>query len=656
MPSTTLRVPGTRRSSTAVLNEILRREVADGQSNLEVDDLDSSGSEAEGFGATPSSPKSRANKPVKAVAAPFPAGVDLPSASRFTSWGLGGFAFVTRESVIQRLFRWPLLIVVLAFILLDFLLYLLVRFCVLFYESVIVWRGKARSLRRKMHEARTYEEFKEAALALDSYLGNDAWKTRLDSLDHDMDAVSRTARRLDRYRARNDLVKLQDVLLHGALKPNHGGVENTSLYSHTFYGTKQDVEHYVQATVAALEHIAASSLPATQKRNFFRRAAHMYGRSALALSGGAGLGYYHLGILDVLVETGNLPDIISGTSAGSLIAAMIGVRTIEEIKRDILTPELHKILKACSEPWIVRIKRWFSDGALFDVSDWYKKLSVVTGEITFLEAFQKTGRVLNVSVVPEEPGAPPKLLNYLTAPDVLVASAVLASSAVPGILNPVELLRKTPSGKIVPFKGAGRRWRDGSLRVDIPEGSLHKLYNVNYSVVSQVNPHVGLFFFDRQGAAGDPTSHRGGKGWRGGFLLATLERYLKLEMIKNAQLIRDMNLLPRYMGVDPSLFFLQNFEGSITIVPHSTISDYIFLLDDPDRDRLTKFFKGGRQAAYPKIHAIENRLRIEQAIVNGRARAKKESKEEGVSEGERSQVSGGVQDVDEDNWSEGSHE
>lgn len=89
------------------------------------------------------------------------------------------------------------------------------------------------------------------------------------------------------------------------------------------------------------------------------------------------------------------------------------------------------------------------------------------------------------------------------------------------------------------------------------------------------------------------------------------------------------------MGVDPSLFFLQNFEGSITIVPPTRIGDLLYLLDDPTKERLEGFFDGGRRAAFPKIHAIENRLRIEQAIVRGRERAKKQMREEGLSENEK---------------------
>jgi len=63
--------------------------------------------------------------------------------------------------------------------------------------------------------------------------------------------------------------------------------------------------------------------------------------------------------------------------------------------------------------------------------------------------------------------------------------------------------------------------------------SLNLLYNVNFSLVSQVNPHVHLFAFSPRGAPGRPVAHRSGKGWRGGFLLSAAEQYLKIELMKN---------------------------------------------------------------------------------------------------------------------------
>ncbi len=38
------------------------------------------------------------------------------------------------------------------------------------------------------------------------------------------------------------------------------------------------------------------------------------------------------------------------------------------------------------------------------------------------------------------------------------------------------------------------------------------LYAVTNPVVSQVNPHVHLFFFSPRGSAGKPVAHRKGKG------------------------------------------------------------------------------------------------------------------------------------------------
>ena len=78
-------------------------------------------------------------------------------------------------------------------------------------------------------------------------------------------------------------------------------------------------------------------------------------------------------------------------------------------------------------------------------------------------------------------------MNHLTAPDCVIFSTLLASSAVPGILQPVTLLTKRKNGQIAPWSFAGRH-KDGSLRVDIPLEALHSMFNCSFSIVSQVNP------------------------------------------------------------------------------------------------------------------------------------------------------------------------
>lgn len=51
-----------------------------------------------------------------------------------------------------------------------------------------------------------------------------------------------------------------------------------------------------------------------------------------------------------------------------------------------------------------------------------------------------------------------------------------------------------------------------TYRVDVPLQSLNLLFNVNHPIVSQVNPHVHIFFFSSRGSAGKPVAHHRGKG------------------------------------------------------------------------------------------------------------------------------------------------
>jgi predicted acylesterase/phospholipase RssA len=62
-----------------------------------------------------------------------------------------------------------------------------------------------------------------------------------------------------------------------------------------------------------------------------------------------------------------------------------------------------------------------------------------------------TGWILNITVSGFKEHDNHRLLNYLTAPNVLIWSASCASSALPGIFDPVELHCKNEYGQIVPY-------------------------------------------------------------------------------------------------------------------------------------------------------------------------------------------------------------
>lgn len=73
---------------------------------------------------------------------------------------------------------------------------------------------------------------------------------------------------------------------------------------------------------------------------------------------------------------------------------------------------------------------------------------------------------------------------------VLVWSAASASCALPGLFEPVELVCKNAAGDLVPYHISNVTWTDGSLSADLPTARLQELFNINYFIVSQTNPHA----------------------------------------------------------------------------------------------------------------------------------------------------------------------
>ena len=115
-----------------------------------------------------------------------------------------------------------------------------------------------------------------------------------------------------------------------------------------------------------------------------------------------------------------------------------------------------------------------------------------------------TGRVLCITVCSARKHEPPRCLNYLTSPHVVIWSAVNASCAFPGLFEAQEQMAKDRFGEIRPYhapfslssedkpEASARRWRDGSLESDLPMIQVQELFNVNHFIVivSQANPHI----------------------------------------------------------------------------------------------------------------------------------------------------------------------
>ncbi|KAI8889655.1 patatin-domain-containing protein [Backusella circina FSU 941] len=525
--------------------------------------------------------------------------------------------------------RYPLIMIIGFILLVELLAYISLRQIVRIWENLFSWRGKKRKLRDNLRASTTYKEWCDAADALDKYMHKDEWKQSIPYAYYDYRLLQKVVKHLKMYRkgdTEEDAAKLMDVL-YVCLKQNFAGIENAKLYSNTYLGTKTLIEEYVDEVTRSIEALAKNQhISVDEKKLAFKLYSKNYGRTAFCLSGGAGFGYYHLGVIRALLDRGLLPPIITGTSAGSLMGAIVCTRTNEELN-EILNPELEKRINICQDSWATKLVRFAKTGAIFDAEQWCREAMWFTkGSLTFKEAYERTGRIFNVSVIPFDPHSPPKLLNYITAPDCVIWSAVLASAAIPGILVPVALMQKKPgTDHLIPYN-YGHKFKDGSLSTDIPTLDLKNQFNVNYTVVSQVNPHVHVFFYANQGSPGRPVTHLQGRGWRGGFLASTIEQMLKLDLAKWLKVIRDLKLLPQVHNQDWSSVFLQKFDGNVTILPKSNLSDWLYTVADPNEERLKTLLISAQIRTWPKVSMISNRMRIEATIEKSRKAIQKEHK------------------------------
>jgi TAG lipase/steryl ester hydrolase/phospholipase A2/LPA acyltransferase len=399
------------------------------------------------------------------------------------------------------------------------------------------------------------------------------------------------------------------------------------LYKYCRVGTKTLIERYISAALGMLDTIVDMCSPANKKnteldvREVYEQllsARQAFGRSALLLSGGGTLGMNHIGVLKTLFEARLLPRIISGASAGSIVAAVLCTKTDDEIPqvlRDFCYGDLDVFEKE-GEPENVlkKVLRFCTKGALFDISNLIRVMRQLLGDMTFQEAYNRTRRILNIGVSTASLYELPRLLNYITAPNVMIWSAVATSCSVPFVFSPAQLLAKDPrTGLEVPWDQSPQRWIDGSVDNDLPMGRLAEMFNVNHFIVSQVNPHVVPFLErdDEIAAPGPETSRFGlsaGPGW-----LRTVANLAKGEALHRMHVLAELGVLPTTMSKLRSVLS-QRYSGDITILPEVSLTQFPRVLSNPTTDFMSRAMLSGETATWPKLSQVRNHCAIELAL------------------------------------------
>jgi len=92
--------------------------------------------------------------------------------------------------------------------------------------------------------------------------------------------------------------------------------------------------------------------------------------------------------------------------------------------------------------------------------------------------------VLNITVTGENQNDQDRILNYLSAPNVIIRSAVCCSCGIPYIYGSSDLLCKNEKGEVVKYLDKNKKFVDGSIGADLPMHKLSEFFNVNNFIVS----------------------------------------------------------------------------------------------------------------------------------------------------------------------------
>ncbi|KAF7562919.1 hypothetical protein G7046_g1255 [Stylonectria norvegica] len=490
-------------------------------------------------------------------------------------------------------------------------------------EQIRLLEERRQILRLRMENAESWEQWDTAAKELDVIEGNEEWKQDSATGDYNPDLIEERLQALDEARANCDIHSMMH-LLRTALSRDLGGMDNVDLYRHSYSGTKHLIERYVDSTIKTIEAVVTQSRlgQSVEYKDLLEGmlfARQSFGRSALLLSGGGTFGMAHVGVMKALFEAQLLPRIISGASAGSIVCAVVCTKTDEELPdliREFPYGDLAVFNDENSQDGVLEhLRRLLTEGSWSDIKHLTRVMRGLTGDMTFQEAYNRTRRILNVCVSTASIYELPRLLNYATAPNVMIWSAVAASCSVPLVFNASPLLVKDPAtGEHLPWNPSPQRWIDGSVDNDLPMTRLSEMFNVNHFIVSQVNPHVVPFLTKDDHLSPTNKLDRGKQTRRGDFdWVYTLTTLAKDEALHRLQFLSEIGFLPNLIDKARSVLS-QKYSGDINILPEISMHDLPRILKNPSSDFMIRSCLLGERAAWPKLSRVRDRCAIELAL------------------------------------------
>ncbi|KAG5917333.1 hypothetical protein E4U61_002848 [Claviceps capensis] len=492
-------------------------------------------------------------------------------------------------------------------------------------EAVRLRHQKREESLGEMKSAETYQQWSAAASELDQLNGNDRWKHDTEDGEYDFLLIQERLSALDEAGASGD-VRATMHLIRTELSRGLGGMDNVDLYRHSYIGTKKLIERYVDSAIRSIDALVCQStfkhhdVPIKDLLEAMLYSRQSFGRSALLLSGGGTFGMTHIGVLKALFEQQLLPRIISGSSAGSIVCAVMCTKNDQEIPELIqafpfgdlaVFEEEHSSLGILGH-----LRRLLTEGSWCNIDNLKRVMRGMMGDMTFQEAYNRTRRILNICVSTASIYELPRLLNYVTAPNVMIWSAVASSCSLPLVYKSSPLLVKDPAtGEHHPWIPTPQHFIDGSLDNDLPMTRLAEMFNVNHFIVCQVNPHVVPFLSnvdvlpqDRRLQKLDGSHFDGELDWED-----TLTTLARDEALHRLQFMAELGIFPNLMTKFRTILN-QKYSGDITILPEVAMNDLPKVLTNPNAEFMIRSCIAGERATWPRLSRIRDCCAIELAL------------------------------------------
>jgi predicted acylesterase/phospholipase RssA len=452
----------------------------------------------------------------------------------------------------------------------------------------------------QIQSAKTYSEWLSAQSEWEALLEIDKWRdcTELSSDNYPYLAIKAHQLTLETALLKKDASYLLTNLTEGLYRLLNE-ISEPELYAKSALGSKELTTSYYHTISKCIDYLCADSkLSYTAKINILTTAKKNLGAPALMLSGGGTFGIYHLGVIKALHKHKLIPDIICGTSMGSIAAGILATHNDDELSALLLNTHDQDYAPLKKLP----LNKVTKEKCLLDSQRLYDCIESNIGDITFADAYKHTGRTVSITVSPTRQSQKPRILNHLTSPNALIAYASKASCSVPGLFPSVQLQQRLHNKQTAYC--ADERWIDGSFATDIPRQRMSRLFNVNFFIVSQANPHILPFVKSKQKKGFLPT------------VQDILTETLHAQSLAMLNVLRRRNKQAFFRSwIDQCASMIdQDYQGDINIHPSFPLKWYRKFMINPTQAELDYLILMGERATWPKIAQIKEQTKLHRKL------------------------------------------